>query len=143
MVEFAYNNTKNTSISYTPFELNCSFHLRVFYKKNVNFCSQSKTSNQLATELQNLISIYKTNLEYTQNFQQRYHDKYAQPRSYVSRDKVWLNSKYIKIKQNCKLNFQFFGLFLVLHPVEKQVYKLKVFKRCKIHDIFFHMSLLK
>ena len=36
MAEFAYNNMKNTSTGYTPFELNCHFHTRISYKKDVD-----------------------------------------------------------------------------------------------------------
>ena len=38
MAKFAYNNIKNTSISYTSFELNCDFYPQTFYKKDVNLC---------------------------------------------------------------------------------------------------------
>ena len=69
-------------------------------------------------------------------------NKSTKPRSYAPGDKVWLNSKYIKTKQNRKLEAKFFGLFRVLHPVGKQAYKLELPKKCKIYDIF-HMSLLK
>ena len=36
MAEFAYNNAKNASIGHTPFELNCSYHPRMSYEKNVD-----------------------------------------------------------------------------------------------------------
>ena len=36
----------------------------------------------------------------------------------------------------------FFGLFQVIHPVGKQAYKLELFKKWKIHNIFY-MSLLE
>ncbi len=36
MAKFAYNNTKNASTGHTPFELNCSYHPRVSYKKDIN-----------------------------------------------------------------------------------------------------------
>lgn len=42
---------------------------------------------------------------------------------------TWLNSKYIKIKQNCKLETKFFRFFWILHLVEKQIYKLELSKR--------------
>ena len=41
IAEFAYNNTKNISTGYTPFELNYDFHPRVSYKEDVNPCSKS------------------------------------------------------------------------------------------------------
>ena len=70
------------------------------------------------------------------------YDKSVKPRSYVSGDKVWLNSKYIKIKQNRKLEAKFFRPFRVLHPINKQAYKLKRLNRWRIHDVF-HVSLLE
>ena len=142
MAEFAYDNAKNTSTGYTPFELNCGFHPRVSYEEDVDPRSRSKTADQLATELQTLMSVCRENLQHAQELQKRYHDKHAKPKSYAPGDKVWLNSKYIKTKRNRKLEFQFFGPFRVLHPIEKQAYKLELPKRWRIHDVF-HVSLLE
>ena len=62
MAKFAYNNVKNASTSHTPFELNCSFHPRVFFKDDVDSCSRSCSANKLAKELKKLIDIYQQNL---------------------------------------------------------------------------------
>ena len=64
------------------------------------------------------------------------------PQSYAPEQKVWLNSKYIKIKRNQKLETKFFGPFRILHPVGKQAYKLDLPTKWKIHDVF-HVSLLE
>ena len=72
--------------------------------------------------------------------QKRAHNKGTKPRSYVPGDKIWFNSKYIQIKQNLNVKTKFFGPFLVLYLVEKQVYKLELPKKWKIHDVF-HVSL--
>ena len=48
MAEFAYNNAKNASTGYTPFELNCGYHPRVSYEEDVDPCSKSKLANDLA-----------------------------------------------------------------------------------------------
>ena len=53
-----------------------------------------------------------------------------------------LNSKFIKTKRNRKLESKFFGQFRVLHPIEKQAYKLELPKKWRIHDVF-HVSLLE
>ena len=64
MAEFAYNNAKNASTGYTPFELNCGFHPRVSYKEDVDPRSKSKTADQLTTELHNPISVCRENLQH-------------------------------------------------------------------------------
>ena len=51
MTKFAYNNVKNTSISHISFELNCSYHLCVYLKEDIEACSQSKIANKLLAEL--------------------------------------------------------------------------------------------
>ena len=51
MVEFAYNNAKNASINYTPFELNCEYHFWGIYKKDIDPRSKSKLPDELSAEL--------------------------------------------------------------------------------------------
>ena len=82
------------------------------------------------------------NLYHVQELQKQAHDKGVKSRSYAPNDKVWLNSKYIKTKQNRKLEAKFFELFWVLHPVGKQAYRLKLPKKWRIHNEFY-MSLLE
>ncbi len=86
--------------------------------------------------------VCRKNLQHVQELQKQNHDKHAKPRSYVPDEKVWLNSKYIKTKQNCKLEAKFFRHFRVLQLVRKQAYKLELPKKWKIFDIF-HISLLE
>ena len=57
IAEFAYNNAKNTSTGHIFFKLNCRYHLWVSYKKDLDFCSKSKTTKELSSELQNFIAI--------------------------------------------------------------------------------------
>ena len=65
------------------------------------------------------MTICWENFHHAQELQKQAHNKDVKPRSYVPSDKVWLNSKYIKTKQNRKLEAKLFGLFQVLHPVDK------------------------
>ena len=50
MIEFTYNNAKNTCISHILFELNCGYHSCVFYKENLDPCSKSRTIEELFSE---------------------------------------------------------------------------------------------
>ena len=142
MAEFAYNNARNANTSYTPFELNCGYHPWVLYKEDVDPCSQFKLADELSTELRELMIVCQKNLHHTQELSKRAYDKGVKPQSYAPEKKIWLNSKYIKTKRNRKLEAKFFGPFQILHPVEKQVYKLELLKNWRIHDVFY-VSLLE
>ena len=88
-----------------------------------------------------MIIVCQENLYYVLNLQKQAHNKRVKPRSYISNDKVWLNSKYIKTKWNQKLEAKFFELFRILYSVRKQAYKLELFRKEKIHDIFYVLPL--
>ena len=111
MAEFAYNNAKNASTGFTSFELNCGYYLRVFYKEDLDPCSKSRTAEELSSELRELMIVCQQNLHYVQEFQKRAHNKGVKPQSYAPDDKVWLSSKHLKTKQNCKLEAKFLGPF--------------------------------
>ena len=100
MAEFANNNAKNASFGYTPFELNCGYHSQMSYKKDVDPRSKSKSADKLLAELKKLMIVYRENFHYAQKLKKRAYNKGVKPKSYAPSNKVWLNSKYIKTKQN-------------------------------------------
>ena len=142
MAEFAYNNAKNASTSHTPFELNCGYHPCVFFKEDTDAYSRSKTADKLLAELQELMIICQENLYHAQELWKRAHNKDVKPKRYAPGDKVWFNSKYIKTKQNRKLEAKFFRPFRVLHSIGEKVHKLKIPKKKKIYHVF-HVSVLE
>ena len=119
MAEFAYNNVKNTSTGHTPFEFNCRYHPRVSYEENLDPRSKSKTMKELSSKLRNLMAVCQQNLYHAQEFQKQAHNKEVKPQSYAPGNKVWLSSKHLRTKWNCKLKAKFFGLFWVLYPIDK------------------------
>ena len=56
MAEFTYNNAKNASTGYTPFELKCSYHLCVSFEEDTDPCSRSKTAKELSDKLKKLMT---------------------------------------------------------------------------------------
>ena len=142
MAKFAYNNAKNASSGHTPFKLNCGYDSQMSYKDDVDPRSKSKSADKLSIELRELMIVCRENLHHAQELQKQAYNKSVKPRNYAPNDKVWLNSKYIKIKQNQKLEAKFFGPFRVLHLVENQVYKLELPRKWWIHNVF-HVLLLE
>ena len=66
MAKFTYNNAKNASTGYMPFELNYGYYPQILYKEEFNLRSQFKSADKLALELKQLIIIYHKNLYHTQ-----------------------------------------------------------------------------
>ena len=137
MTEFTYNNAKNASTGHTLFKLNYRYHPWVSYKKDLDPRSKSKTAEKLSFKLQNLMTVCQQNLYHTQKLPKRAHNKGVKPQSYAPSDKVWLNNKHLRTKRDWKLETKFFGLFWVLHPINKQAYKLELPKKWKILNIFY------
>ena len=119
IAEFAYNNAKNASTGHILFKLNCGYHPKVSYKEDVDSYFRSCSINKLAKELRKLKKVYYQNLLYVQKLQKRAHVKEIKSHSYAPSKKIWLNSKYIKIKRNKKLQNKFFGPFQVFYVVKK------------------------
>ena len=129
MAEFAYNNAKNASTAHMPFELNCGYYLCIFFKENTDLHFRSRTADKLLAKLQKPMTVCQKNLLHAQELYKQAQYKDVKPRNYAPDNKVWLNSKYIKTKQNQKLKAKFFRLFQILHPISKQVYKLELPKK--------------
>ena len=118
------------------------YHRWVSYEEDLDPRSKSRTAEELSSELRELMTVCQQNLHHAQELQKQGHNKGVKPQSYAPGEKVWLSSKYLKTKRNRKLEAKFLGLFRVLHPVGKQVYKLKLPKKWRIHDVFY-VSLLE
>ena len=88
------------------------------------------------------MTVCRKNFQHAQKLQKRASNKSLKPKSYTPGDKIWLISKYIKTKQNLKLEAKFFGPFQVLYLVGNKAYKFKLPKWWRIHDIF-HVLLLE
>ena len=57
MAKFAYNNAKNASTGYTPFKLYYGYYLHVFYEEDLDFCSKSRTAEELFSKLRKLMTM--------------------------------------------------------------------------------------
>lgn len=67
---------------------------------SVDLRSKSKSVKELLVKLKKLMTVYQKNLHYAQELQKQAHNKTVKSRSYAHDNKVWLNNKYIRTKQN-------------------------------------------
>lgn len=141
MTMFPWNNVRNTSTEFTPFELSCGYHLQVSYKEDIDPHSKFKSANKLAMELWKLTVIYQKNIEHAQKLLIKTYKERTKLKSYALGRKVWLNIKYMKIKRNKKLESKFFRWFTVFYPVGTQAYKLKSLKQWRIYNVFYVLLL--
>lgn len=49
-----------------PFKINPGYYLHVFFKEKTDLYSHSKTTDKLAAELQELLTIYRENFNHGQ-----------------------------------------------------------------------------
>lgn len=98
-------------------------------KDNVNSCFNSKIVDKLLAKPRKLMIVCCKNLYHTQKFQKRVNNKSVKPRNFIHSNKIWLKNKYIKTKQNQKMEAKFFKSFRVLCLISKQTYKLEMLKK--------------
>ena len=97
MAKFIYNNAKIANTGQIPFELNCRYHFCVLYKEDIDLHFKSKSVYKLLVVLREIMIICQKNFYHVQKLQKRAHNQGVKPQSYASGNKVWLNSKYIKV----------------------------------------------
>lgn len=141
MTKFVYNNKQNANTSYISFELNYRDHLSISFKYDIYLCLKSNSAKKLTKKLKDQISIYQQTLILVQKLQKQVYNKVVKLYSYTPIEKIWLNSKYTRIKQNCKFENKFFGPFYILHPVSKQANNFKLPTKSKIYNIFYILLL--
>ena len=62
MVEFSYNDTKNSSIGHILFKLKCKYHPCLLFEDDTNLYFNFCSVEELVKELRDLISICQQNL---------------------------------------------------------------------------------
>ena len=75
MAEFVYNNAKNASTGFMPFEFNCGYHSWGSYKEDFDPRSKSRTAEELSSKLQELITVCQQNLYHAQKLQKQAQNK--------------------------------------------------------------------
>jgi hypothetical protein len=163
--EFAYNNSKNASTGFTPFELDCGQRPRTPLTMTSEDVSDHMTSedvsdhvtnvaitnvaaaNDFIAHWDNMMTMAKDALTEAQDYQTKYANEHRRHQEFKVGDKVLLSSKHIqnptdKRRPAQKLTPRFIGPYNVIGIVSPVAYRLELPNTLKIHPVF-HVSLLK
>ena len=119
---FAYNNSWQASTFMGSFERLLGYYPRMFYEDNCDPRSKSRTEDENAATLRDLMKKLKVNLTESKKLQAIYHNKNVKGRTYRPGDFVWLSGKHIKTKRNPKLEHKYISPLEILKAVRKQAY---------------------
>ncbi len=142
MIEFFYNNSVHVATLITSFFAITERHLRMkFSIKNHSKKSESVTNYTMKIkELHKNLRyrLAEANVDYaTQS------DKRHSAKMYLVNQLMWLNVKNIWIKKSFKkLKARKYELYKILKRLSRQVYRLKLSLKTRIHSVF-NVNLLK
>ncbi len=142
MIEFFYNNSVHIATSITSFFAVTERHSRMKF----NVKSHSKKSESITNYVTRMKRLHEnlryrfteTNVNYVTQ-----HDKKHSVKMYLIDQLMWLNVKNIQIKKFFKkLEVRKYESYRILKRLSRQVYRLKLSSKMRIHSIF-NVSLLK
>lgn len=141
LAEFALNNRVHSATGHSPFELlygyNPEFHV------SPNPMSKVPAASDCLKVLTELQDDTRASLELAAERMKTYYDKNVSDAPvFAPGDKVWLDTKNLKLKQpSKKLSAKRVGPYEVVERIGDLDYRLKLPKSLRVHPVF-HVSLL-
>ena len=144
--EFAYNNSKQISTRYTPFELDCNQHPST----PASLFAQGTTvpaADNFLKHWDNMINIAKDSLREAQENQSKYANQHRRHLTFKIGDKVLLSAQYInnpvdRNRPTKKLTPRYLEPYTISAVISPTAYKLELPTTLRIHPVF-HISKLK
>lgn len=139
-VEFAYNDSLNPSIGYSPFYLNYGSH------PNTPLSLICKTTQALPEDVANFASRMRADfararhaLKLAQATQAKYHNAHRRDVVFRVGDKVWLSASHLRRPHvenaSKKLERKFLGPYRITEVISPVAYKLDIPKSWRIHPV--------
>jgi hypothetical protein len=150
-VEFAYNNSQQTSTKFSPFYLNYGRHPHTPMSLLVTSDSakdqgKSPAANAVVGQLQQELALAKHHLHQAQARQAEQANKHRQYGVFKVGDKVLLSTAHLSITRPAgttpKLAPRYCGPFEVTQVINDVAYRLQLPPSMKCHNVF-HISLLR
>ena len=143
--EFAYNNSKQASTGFTPFELDTGCHPITPAASIVP--TKVPAANEYVEHWNYIMKAAREALEQAQERQKKYADQHRRHIEFKVGDEVLLSAKNINTpvdrhRPTQKLVPKFIGPYRIAKVISPTAYKLELPPSFKIHPVF-HVSLLK
>ncbi|KAL3699316.1 hypothetical protein R1sor_017338 [Riccia sorocarpa] len=147
LVEFAYNNSTNSSTSVSPFFLMYGehplTHAALLGRSSLTpITTKVEAVNEFVNRIQEGVARAKTKLQIAQNRQKQYADLHRRHEEFEVGEKVWLSTTNLKLIGCRKLNPRFVGPFTIKRRIGTVAYELDLPSTMRIHPVF-HVSLLR
>src|SRR5271169_5792359 len=145
--EFAYNNSKQASTGFTPFELDCGQHPNTPITTTMETSNRVPAADDFINHWNAMMKIAKDSLMEAQDRQAKYANQYRRHQEFKEGDQVLLSMRNInnpvdRNRPTKKLTNRFAGPYTIIKVISTTVYKLDLPNTMKIHPVF-HISLLK
>jgi Chromo (CHRromatin Organisation MOdifier) domain len=143
--EFAYNNSKQVSTGFTPFELDCGQHPNT--PITLATPSHVPAADDFINHWNAMIMTAKDALMEAQDRQTKYANQHRRHLEFKEGDRVLLSMRNInnpidRNRPTKKLTHRFAGPYTIERAISTTAYKLDLPNTMKIHPVF-HISLLK
>jgi len=145
--EFAYNNSKQTSTGFTPFELDCGQHPHTPITLGKKVITNVPAASDFIEHWNTMISTAKDHLREAQERQMKYANNHRRHLTFKLGDQVLLSMKNTnnpvdRNRPTKKLTPRFTGPYTISEVISPVVYRLDLPQTMRLHPVF-HVSLLK
>jgi hypothetical protein len=144
--EIAYNNSIQSSSGYSPFYLNCGYHMRLpspISVVDINRSSTNQSANEMVQRMNETLQLAKQHLKKAQDSQTKYANRHRQHVVFNVDDQVLLSTAHLNTKhRSLKLLPKYVGPFRIKRVVSDVVYELDLPSTFRVHPVF-HVSKLR
>jgi len=145
--EFAYNNSKQASTGFTPFELDCGQHPNTPASLATNKLNHVPAAEDFINHWNNMIKIANDTLMLAQERQTKYANQHRRELNFNIGDKVMLlaqniNNPIDKYRPTYKLSSKYLGPYTISAKIFSTSYRLDLPFILKIYLVFY-ISMLK
>ena len=144
MAEFAYMNSRQSSIGCSPFFAMCGYNPEIHWEaEDGSLGGEVPSAKERVEQLQNYRKQIEEHWRGAVEAQAKYYNRDHKPQAYKVGQLVMLSTKNLKQKRpSKKMSHRFVGPFRIEDKVGAQAYKLTLPSDYRIHNTF-HVSLLE